>query len=103
MPMPDLPPGNQQPPLVLPLIRKVRTLTGEVVAQLLTLATSALGLVAALAWNDAVQAVFKEYFPAAGGVAGRFIYALLLSLVIIVITINLTRLAQYAKNGAKRQ
>lgn len=101
--MPDLPPVSPQPPLIRPLVRKVRTLTGEVVAQLLALATSALGLVAALAWNDAVQAVFKEYFPAAGGVAGRFVYALLLSLVIIVITINLTRLAQYAKNGSKKE
>lgn len=83
------------------LVRRMRSFTGEVVAQLLQLAMSALGLVAALAWNDAVQAVFKEYFPASSGVTGRFIYALLLSLAIIVILINLTRLANYAKSGRK--
>lgn len=100
--MPEAPPINQHSPLFRPVIRKVRTLTGEVVAQLLALATSALGLVAALAWNDAVQAVFKEYFPKAGGVWGRFLYAIFLSLVIIVITINLTRLAKYAKDGGQK-
>lgn len=81
------------------VIRKARSLTGEVTAQLLQLATSALGLVAALAWNDAVQAVFKEYFPAAGGVVAKFVYAVVVSLLIILVTINLTRLANYTKNG----
>lgn len=94
-PQPQSPLGNY-------LVRRMRSFTGEIVAQLLTLATSALGLVAALAWNDAVQAMFKEYFPASSGVTGRFVYALLLSLVIIIITINLTRLAQYAKNGRRK-
>ena len=79
----------------------MRSFTGEVIAQLLQLAMSSLGLVAALAWNDAVQAVFKEYFPSASGVTGRFVYAVLLSLAIIVISINLTRLVNYAKSGRR--
>lgn len=84
------------------VIRRARNLTGEIAAQLLTLATSALGLVAALAWNDAVQAVFKEYFPSARGITAKFLYAVALSLLIIVVTLNLTRLAQYAKDGKKQ-
>ena len=84
------------------LIRKARSLTAEISAQLLVLATSALGLVAALAWNDAVQAVFKEYFPAASGITAKFTYAVLISLLIIIATINLTRLAEFAKNGKKK-
>lgn len=83
------------------LTSRVRSFTAEVATQLLALATSALGLVAALAWNDAVQAVFKEYFPAASGVTGRFLYAIILSILIIIVTINLTRLANYAKSGRK--
>lgn len=83
-----------------PVVRMVKNLTGEIAAQLLTLATSALGLVAALAWNDAVQAVFKEFFPAAGGVVAKFVYALGVSAIVILVTINLTKLAKLAKNGS---
>lgn len=83
------------------IVRRARSLTAEIAAQLLVLATSALGLVAALAWNDAIQAVFKEYFPAAGGIVAKFVYAILVSLIIIVLTINLTKLAQFAKNGVR--
>lgn len=91
-----------QSPLSNRLLGRAKSLTAEITAQLLALATSALGLVAALAWNDAVQAVFKEYFPAASGIAAKFVYATLLSLGIIVLTINLTRLANLAKNGTKK-
>lgn len=83
------------------IMRRLRGFSAEVTAQLLTLATSALGLVAALAWNDAVQAVFKEYFPAGSGVVAKFVYAIFISLIIVVLTINLTRLANYAKSGKR--
>lgn len=83
------------------LTSRFRSFTAEITTQLLALATSALGLVAALAWNDAVQAVFKEYFPSARGITAKFLYAAAVSLLIIVVTINLTRLANYAKSGRK--
>lgn len=89
-------------PLANWLIGKAKSLTAEITAQLLALATSALGLVAALAWNDAVQAVFKEYFPEARGITPKFVYAVLVSLGIIIVTINLTRLANFAKNGGRK-
>lgn len=90
------------PDVTAPLLRRFRSFTAEVAAQLLGLATSALGLVAALAWNDAVQAAFQEYFPAAKkGITAKFTYAVLVSLLIVLVTINLTRLAHYAKNGRK--
>lgn len=85
------------------LVSKAKSLTTEITTQLLALATSSLGLVAALAWNDAVQAVFKEYFPAASGITPKFIYAFLLSVLIILLTINLTRVAEFARNGTKRK
>ena len=84
------------------LVRKTKSLTTEITTQLLALATSSLGLVAALAWHDAVPAVFKEYFPAASGIAPKFFYAFLLSVLIILLTINLARIADFAKNGRRR-
>lgn len=80
-----------------PIARWTKSLTSEIAARVLELATSALGLVAALAWNDAVQAVFKEYFPTTSGIAAKFIYAVVVSALIIAVTVNLSRLAGLAK------
>lgn len=101
--MPEPPPESEHHPILRPLARRFRSFSAEVTTQLLSLATSALGLVAALAWNDAVQAVFKEYFPAGSGITAKFLYAILVSLLILVVTLNLTRLAAVAKNGKTRQ
>lgn len=79
----------------------MKSLTSEIAAQMLQLATSALGLVAALAWNDAVQSVFKEYFPAASGIAAKFIYALVITALVVAVTVNLARLAGLAKGNRK--
>jgi uncharacterized protein DUF5654 len=80
-----------------PITRWMRGLTSEIAAQLVNLATSALGLVAALAWNDAMQSLFKEYFPATSGVAAKFVYAIIVSTFIVFVLVNFTRLASIAK------
>ena len=77
----------------------MRNATSEIAGQVLHLATSALGLVAALAWNDAVQAVFREYFPTGSGIAAKFVYALIVSVLVVAVTINLARLASLTKKG----
>ncbi len=48
--------------------------------------SSALSLVAALAWNDAVQAMFKMVFGEAASLYAKFLYAILITLVIIAVT-----------------
>lgn len=91
-------PEETQQPTKKPITRRVTGVTREVAAQILNLATSSLGLVAALAWNDAIQSIFKEYFPTGSGIIAKLIYAVVVSVLIVVITINLTKLAQLAKN-----
>lgn len=74
-----------------------RTFKGELLSQLITLSTSGFGLVAALAWNDAIQTLVKEYvdrfFPASSGIITRFIYAIIVTLLAVTITYQLSRLA----------
>ena len=43
------------------------SLTGEVLDKFAELITTALGLVAALAWNTAIQNLFDQVFGEAGG------------------------------------
>jgi ABC-type Mn2+/Zn2+ transport system permease subunit len=63
----------------------------EVLRQTVMLATGALGLIAALAWNDAVRALFDRIFGTAGGIAVKFGYAVLVTVIVVVISVRLQR------------
>ena len=55
---------------------KEMPLTSEVLDKFSELITTALGLVAALAWNTAIQNLFDSVFGGAGSkLAGQFVYA----------------------------
>lgn len=68
----------------------------ELIQQLLTLSTSAFGLAAALAWNDTIQQSVKEFIeprvPGAG-ITSRFIYAVIVTVLGVLVTYQLSRLA----------
>ncbi len=70
----------------------------EVLNQMLTLATGALGLVAALAWNELIQELINQYIrPLIGGASGivsLLIYAVLVTLLAVLVTYNLTKAAK---------
>jgi uncharacterized membrane protein len=75
-------------------------LTGEVLDKFAQLITTALGLVAALAWNTAIQNLFDKVFGKAGAaLAGQFLYAILITLVVIFATIAVSRAAERAKKA----
>jgi len=77
-------------------------LIGEVLDKFAQLITTALGLVAALAWNTAIQNLFDKVFGKAGAeLAGQFLYAALITIVIIA-TIAVSRAAERTKK-AERQ
>ncbi len=68
----------------------------QLFTQMVTLATSGFGLVAALAWNQAIQDFVKLYIEPripGSGLFYRFIYAVLITLLAVLITFQLTRLA----------
>lgn len=57
------------------------------------LVTSAFALVAALAWNSAIQTVFETYLRnTIGGVIGQFIYAVFITLIVVFVIYYLTKL-----------
>ena len=62
------------------------------------LITFALGLVAALAWNEAIQQLFTQLLGEAGGaLAAKFVYAVIVTLIVIFATIAVSRAAERAK------
>jgi uncharacterized membrane protein len=69
-----------------------------VLKQMLVLATSGFGLVAALAWNNAIQELvntyIKPYLPVGSGLISLLIYAALVTIIAVLVTVNLSKLIE---------
>jgi hypothetical protein len=60
---------------------------------------TALGLVAGFAWNEAVKALIEYIFPSAqNGIAAKFVYAVLITAAVVIITRYLMR---FSESGAE--
>jgi len=75
----------------------------EVIEKLTVLITSAFGLVAALAWNDTVKAIFTKLFEAPNTIPAMLIYSMLITIVAVVITIVMGRAANKAKRHLRKK
>ncbi len=79
-----------------------RRLTTEVITQMLTLATSGFGLVAALAWNNFIQEIvnnyIKKFLPSNSGIISLFLYALLVTILAVFVTLQLTKIKERLEN-----
>ncbi len=81
--------------------QKERSFKREVLKQMVTLSTSGFGLVAALAWNEAIQSFVKEFltpiFPTQSGVIAKLIYAVIITVFAVFVTYQLSRLSSESK------
>lgn len=69
----------------------------EVIEKIAALMTAAFGLVAALAWNGAIQAIFKELFGSAESLIPMIVYAVVVTIIAVLATIWIGRIAEKAK------
>ncbi len=69
-----------------------------VIKQMLSLATSGFGLVAALAWNGVIQEFvttqIKPYLPNGSGFLSLLLYAVVVTILAVIITLNLSKLIE---------
>ena len=70
----------------------------EILDKMAALITAAFGLVAALAWNDAIKAVFKEIFGTADAIGPMLAYAISITIIAVILTIIVARAAAKAKS-----
>lgn len=68
-----------------------------VLEKMTVLVTAAFGLVAALAWNDTIKAIFAQVFGAADSVWAMLVYALVVTVIAVYATIKIGELAEKAK------
>jgi len=77
--------------------------TVEVLDKLTALMITGFSLVAALAWNDAIKLLFKEVFGMHEALWALFAYAIFVTILIVLITIYLSRLLRIAKEKEKKR
>lgn len=68
----------------------------ELLTQLVNLSTAGFGLVAALAWNETIQTIVKEFIEPRVPGSGLFykaLYAVLITFLAVLITYQLSKLA----------
>ncbi len=74
-----------------------KKLKREIVEKMSTLVTAAFGLVAALAWNDAIKAVFNKVFENSDHIPAMLSYAVLATVLAVIITLWIGKVAEKLK------
>ena len=85
--------GEAEIPIVGQVVMKTSRFSKEVLATMISLASAAFGVVAALAWNSAIQAVFAKYFGEDARISALFVYAVVITLVGVIVIVVMGRLA----------
>jgi len=70
-----------------------KELRAEAVGTFTMLITSAFGLVAAFAWNDVVKRSIERYFAPGEGLKSSLIYAIIVTLLAVIISFQLGKLS----------
>ena len=70
----------------------------EILDKIAALIAAAFGLVAALAWNDAIKALFKEVFGTSDHLGAMLAYAIVVTIIAVILTIFVARAASKAKS-----
>jgi len=73
----------------------------EVKKQVLTYVTAAFGLIAGLAWNEAIKELIAYLFPINNSLLAKFVYAIIVTFVVVIISLYLVRLFKKQKEEEK--
>lgn len=69
-----------------------KKLSKEYLKTVAELAVAGFGLTAALAWNEFIKSLIDKYITAGNDLASRLYYALLITLIAVLVTVYLGRL-----------
>lgn len=82
-----------------PSLKEIRELKVETLSKMTDLATAGFGLVAALAWNEAIQSLVNAFLPknSNGGIIAQIAYAMIITTFVVIITVKLGKMVGRAK------
>ena len=61
---------------------------------MISLASAAFGVVAALAWNSAITALVRQIFGSGAQVISLFLYAIIITIIAVIVMVNLGKVAE---------
>jgi len=82
---------------------KSLTLRIQFLETMATLITAGFGLVAALAWNEAIKALIAKYVPDMGAaVVSLFVYAIIVTVIVVIASVSVARLLGKLKEADEK-
>ena len=77
------------------LKEEIKEAKREFKRKITTLILGGFGLVAALAWNEAIKSLFETLFPKkSNALIGKFIYALIITFVVVFLSLQLKKISE---------
>ena len=70
----------------------------EILDKIAALLTAAFGLVAALAWNGAIRAIFEALFGSADNIIAMLVYAVVVTIIAVLVIIWIARAVNRVKS-----
>jgi uncharacterized membrane protein (DUF106 family) len=87
--------------------QSIKDMPLAIVKNMVVLATSGFGLVVALAWNEAIKTTVETYInpllSEQSGVISLFIYAIVMTLLAVLVTMQLAKLQKTLENTVKKK
>ena len=77
--------------------RKITNVEKEAILKTLTYIMAAFGLIAALAWNEAISELINQYFKHGSNIISKFIYAGVVTFVAVIISLYISRIIDREK------
>jgi hypothetical protein len=71
----------------------------QVLETVAALMTAAFGFIAALAWNGAIVATINKYLAAGEGLTGLYIYAIIVTIIAVIMGVLIARALGKAKKA----
>ncbi|HJJ54542.1 MAG TPA: DUF5654 family protein [Methanocorpusculum sp.] len=79
------------------------SLANDVIEKIAALLTAAFGLVAALAWNSAIQEIFNVYFPNdTSAIAPMVTYAIVVTVIAVIVAVAIGAISAKAKKASEK-
>lgn len=74
-------------------IEEIKKTQREIREKTITLILGGFGLVAALAWNEAIKSLFEILLKRNDQLIGKFIYAIIITLIVVIVSIQLNKIS----------
>jgi len=75
-------------------LKEIEETKREFTEKTVTLILGGFGLVAALAWNEAIKSLFETFFEKSNAILGKFIYAIIITIIVVIVSMRLKKIAE---------